>query len=466
MFPHNYIFYLLFSFPVFFAKDKRYGSRYSNTSEPKWREDRERKRDSDRYYKREHSQESPWEDEYSNDPDEPPQSPRYISTRRSWKRPSSASEMDRKTGEIKSRQPYYVGTGGSDGERDRRYKPNRRSRSRDSQFSEMSHNRHKPDPGLTLRYPHRSRDKMYSQKFESNFTQEVFTKTNKVDTKTESSNNKKSMMASRKKGIKELPSPKTETEMAINKNNRKQHLMFENDFVNSETDSPVSMKTKFNFENDFETSEAESPTVGRQAKFSRAHTMFESDHNVKRNIRQSSMKQSVEFDSEFSKESRSKQLRNDYRDKDIIKTSPTPKPHANLKQVSMFEDDFSPTEKLDSQFDDNSVTVIPEEIEMTEQRVSFTENNLDRVPSIESRKHRHILNKTRGSNSRADNIKKSESVNIFARENDPFDDDFFTGKEESHSKRSDSKNANNSTAGEFKWTEDFDSFDIPELKNK
>lgn len=439
--------------------------RYVNNPEGKWRAERERKREHDRYYKRDHSQESPWEDEYSNDPDEPPQSPRYLSARtsRSWKRPSSASEMDRKTGEIKSRQPYYGGTGGSDGERDRRYKSSRRSRSRDSQFTEMSHNRHKPDPGLTLRYHNRNRDK-YMQKFENNFTQEVLSKA-KIDVKLEQSNNKKSAMNVRKKG-KELPSPKTETE-PMPKGNRKQHLMFENDFVNSETDSPVAVKTtKFNFENDFETSEAESPTVARHSKYSRSHTMFESEHSVKRNIRPN-MKQSVGFESNFAKEPRTR--RNDFQDKDnSTKTSPSPKPHVNLKQKSMFEDDFSPTDKSnDSQCnDDNGICVIPEEPVSGEQRVSFTENNLDKT--VEVRKQKHILSKNRmSSNIRGDpNLKKSESVNIFSRENDPFDDDFFSGRDASAEVQKVDSKTSGTVAMEYKWTEDFDSFDIPEETNK
>lgn len=48
--------------------------------------------------------------------------------------------------------------GGSDGERERRFKGNRRSKSRDSQYSESSsYGRHKPDPALTLRNPHRTK---------------------------------------------------------------------------------------------------------------------------------------------------------------------------------------------------------------------------------------------------------------------------------------------------------------------
>lgn len=56
------------------------------------------------------SQESPWDDDYSNDPVEG-HVPCAVN-KRNWKRPSSASEMERKVGEIKSRHGY-LGTGKS-----------------------------------------------------------------------------------------------------------------------------------------------------------------------------------------------------------------------------------------------------------------------------------------------------------------------------------------------------------------
>lgn len=180
------------------------------------------------------------------------------------------------------------------------------------------------------------------------------------------------------------------------------------------------------------------------------------------------MKQSVGFESDFSKEQRTRQIRTDFQEKEgAIKTSPSPKAHINLKQKSMFEDDFSPTDKPESQFnDDGGISVIPEESGTNEQRVSFIENNLDRVPTNDIRKQKHILSKSRiASNIRGDNLKKSESVNIFARENDPFDDDFFAGRDETEIQKVDSKAAGNSTV-EYKWTEDFESFDIPEETEK
>lgn len=84
----------------------RYGAARRSNPEPpssqnKWRS---RKHD-DRCYPRE-SQESPWEDEYTNDPEHI----YYTAGKRpSKQRPSSASEIDRKTGEIKSK--HFLQTG-------------------------------------------------------------------------------------------------------------------------------------------------------------------------------------------------------------------------------------------------------------------------------------------------------------------------------------------------------------------
>lgn len=443
------------------GKEKiRFGQRW-----PPMRDRKQRESDH-RYYKRDHSQESPWEDDYSNDPDEP-HSPRYLSTstRRSWKRPSSASEMDRKSGEIKSRAPYYVNAGGSDGERDRKYRSSRRSRSRDSQCAELpQHQRHKPDASLTLgRYSHRN--KMYGQKFENDFSSLP--------------PQEKAATLGRKAKDKELPSPKIENEQSSiiskTRNKQQQHLMFENDFVNSETDSPIIgvSKTKFNFENDFETSEAESPTINRHCKSTRGYHAqsppTESSHN--RGLKVVTKKQSIAFESNVSFKSR----------KGEPKSAAAPQVVAK-QQKSLFEDDFSPTEKVGTAGlvcvggeDSNGITVIAEEGGQGSEppaRVSFTENNLDKMPQEVRRQNKHILAKRMSNNIRGDDghiiIKKSESVNIFARENDPFDDDFFSGRDCDEVDVTNVDNLKgsspNSAVVEFKWTEDFDSFEIPEEK--
>lgn len=91
----------------FIDKAVRYGdNRRSNADQSgqgKWRS----RKHEDRCYPRE-PQESPWEDEYSNDPEHL----YYTGGKRTSKsRPSSASEIDRKTGEIKLK--HYLQTGNS-----------------------------------------------------------------------------------------------------------------------------------------------------------------------------------------------------------------------------------------------------------------------------------------------------------------------------------------------------------------
>lgn len=48
------------------------------------------------------------------------------------------------------------------------------------------------------------------------------------------------------------------------------------------------------------------------------------------------------------------------------------------------------------------------------------------------------------------NIKKSESVNIFAREDDPFDDDFFCGEDMGREQKTSPRST------ELRWTDDFE----------
>jgi len=71
-------------------------------------------------------------------------------------------------------------------------------------------------------------------------------------------------------------------------------------------------------------------------------------------------------------------------------------------------------------------------------------------------------------------LRKSESVNIFARENDPFDDDFFSSEmmistiphpgADLSNRMSDKPNSNNNSNEHYKWTKAFDSFNFEEEK--
>lgn len=309
---------------------------------------------------------------------------------------------------------YFKIAGGSDGERDRRYKSARRSRSRDSQYSEPSH-RFKGDPGPPNRPPHRN--KPHPKPLDSDFPD--MTKKH-LDSKMES--NKKSSTLSRKKT---KDSPKTEENLPgtfPRKSTPHGESLFENDFVTSE-DSPVAnprLGPKFSYENDFETSEAESPTITRPLRGARQQSLFEKGAPPERDFkshRASSLKES--------------------------KTSPRYQPKPKL----LFEDDFSPSEKSEQMAEDNSISSIKEEIDREEED-SFGASNLENA--VNGR--RRILSKNRLSGGlRSDaNLKKSESVNIFAREGDPFDDEFFSGESRDAAEKASPRNT------ELRWTEDFE----------
>ncbi|KAK4884258.1 hypothetical protein RN001_000529 [Aquatica leii] len=392
---------------------------YSNAN--RWRE----RKHEEMYYSRE-SQESPWEEEYNNVPDESAHSRYLMANKRNWKRPSSASETDRKPGETKSRSAqYYVGTGGSDGERDRRYKVNRRSKSRDSQFSEITvQSRYKVDPNLTLRGPYRNKPHVQKSPIEGEFSHDFSSKKLEIS---KMENKRSSTLGNRKKS----KDPKTEQLM----HTFPRKATFENNFIPSETESPMSanISPRFTFDNDFETSEAESPIA---LKCSKRHTNFDNGQpKMKRNLRYDTRKTTFKGDNRISP--------------------------SRSTQRSPFEDDFSPSiEKPEIQLHKNiSKSSIKEEMDDNEngEEDSFATNNFDK--NVIRKK---ILNKNRYSSSfhMDSNLKKSESVNIFARESDPFDDEFFSG-----SNLQDLDEADKSPrSSDHKWTENFEDYDFENRK--
>lgn len=319
---------------------------------------------------------------------------------------------------------FCIFLGGSDGERDRRYKVGRRSKSRDSQFSEPTYVRHKIEPNMAVRNVHRSKFQHPKTQFENDFVQDVPVK--KLDSVKLDLTNKKTATMSR---LKKKDSPKIE-EISSSTFPRKGTLraqsLFENDFVPSETESPQS-NTRFSFERDLETSEAESPVVNKHLKNSR-------QINIKRN-----------YETDFTKDLRGPLTKINFKDR-------KPSPRFQGAQKSMFEDDFSPTEKLEPD-DNNGISSIKEETNQNESEDSFSTNNFDKISNRKSR-----LSKGRFTSGQ---LKKSESVNIFARENDPFDDEFFSARDTIfiHDKEKVSPKG-----AELKWTEEFDDFDIQEGK--
>ncbi|KAH1001073.1 hypothetical protein HUJ04_013332 [Dendroctonus ponderosae] len=369
-------------------KTGRYLQRRANVPERRERYD-------ERYRSSRESQDSPWEDEYSNDPEDTHS--HYLAAKKSWKqRPSSASEMDRKTGEIKPR--HYLGTGGSDGERDRRYKGSRRSRSRDSQYSEPSH-RHKPDSAV-LRSQHRS-------------------KPHKTVEGEYADVNLKKLPPDGEIGNKKLPTGR--------KRPGKEPAGVKDEPPANTFPRKVATRTKSLFDNDFIPSD-ESYWNRKKALMMGFSGLRQQSLGI---FDKSQLRLEKSFKSEAFQES---------------KLSPRYHP----KPRSPFEDDFSPSEKPDSVPEGNGISSIKEETDVPEEdEDSFGPPSVKMISS--SRKK--MLNKSRLSARRNDvNMKKSGSVNIFTRENDPFDDDFFSGVNAE-------EGASIQRSTELRWTEEFDDSD-------
>lgn len=349
-----------------------------------------------------------------------------------------------------------VSLGGSDGERDRRYKAGRRSKSRDSQFSEPSYAR-RQEPNVALRNVHRSKFQHPKGQFENDFVQETQappptsqSQIKKIDNVKLDLSNKKTATMSR---LKKKDSPKIE-EISSSTFPRKGTLraqsMFENDFVPSESDSPQQqINTRFNFERDFETSEAESPVMKHVRSTRQQQQQQQQQHS---NLKRSNFDNDVRTPTSSSTK--------------ILVKDRKLSPRFQGPQKSLFEDDFSPTEKPELD-DNNGISCIKEETNQNESEDSFVMNNFDKITS--NRKNR--LSKGRFTSGQ---LKKSESVNIFARENDPFDDEFFSGQDAANFRTDKDKVSRTGSGGgsggasgnttEIKWTEEFDDFDIQDGK--
>lgn len=303
--------------------------------------------------------------------------------------------------------------GGSDGERDRRYKAGRRSKSRDSQFSEPAYGR-RQEPNVSARSAHRTSKFQHPKtQFENDFVQEApppNPPAKKPDSVKLDLSAKKTATMSR---LKKKDSPKLEelnSSTFPRKGTLRAQSMFENDFVPSETDSPQQPGARFNFE----ISETD---VGKHGKSARRATKGSFDIPPVGKM------------------------------KERKPTSRFP-----VQQKSLFEDNFSPTAEKPELDDGGGISSIKEE-NQTEAEDSFSINNFDRMPS--SRRSR--LAKGRLS---AGQLKKSESVNIFARENDPFDDEFFSAQDAAAFMA----DRERGSPKEIRWTEEFDDFDMRDGK--
>lgn len=221
---------------------------------------------------------------------------------------------------------------------------------------------------------------------------------------------------------------------------RHQHHFFD-DFNQSEADSPIAPKNnaRFRFSNDF--SEKDSPksqnspfendfvenpsTLRKSSKYEGSYASLD---------KQSPVTKVSSFNRfKYEKELSSENLSGSPASIRPQKTSPP------TSSRSLFEDDFSPEPRngilrTSDANGDHCRNTIPEgeevvctgKEERTEKIVGFDFGSGKDGPIPEHRRsQKHSSNKTR-SKPELD-IKKSESVNIFARDSDPFDgDDFFS----------------------------------------
>lgn len=234
-------------------------------------------------------------------------------------------------------------------------------------------------------------------------------------------------------------SPSPLPPLSPNTRNRQRHRFFD-DFNQSEIDSPIAPKnngTRFRFSNDF--SEKDSP----KSQNSPFENDFVESVGLTKKMTASKYDSYASLEKESPMSARVSNFRFKY-DKELssenLSGSPaSPRPRHSSPPPpapSLFEDDFSPEPRngilraLDTNGDTRKETIHEgEELrvltkeERTEKMVGFDfGSGKEGIP--ENRRSQKLSNKNRPKVEL--DIKKSESVNIFSRESDPFDgDDFF-----------------------------------------
>lgn len=170
---------------------------------------------------------------------------------------------------------------------------------------------------------------------------------------------------------------------------------------------PRKAPSRATFESDFAPSEGESPVPARQGK-------------------------RFTFDNDF----------------EPHPTKPYEKAREEVPQKSLFEDDFIQAERP---VHESSISSIKEE--------GAEEDKMGKLEKRLSQKRG--FGKSRFSNADV-NLKKSESVNIFTRENDPFDDDFFSegacGEFQGLEFGKSMLRGSGKGSREHKWSENFEEF--------
>ncbi|XP_055322685.1 protein disabled isoform X6 [Sitodiplosis mosellana] len=310
---------------------------------------------------------------------------------RSWKRPASASESERKLAERSRLNPAVSG---SDGEKDRRFFRKPRSRDREA---DMRSNY------ATMRYPSASRgdDYEYDGADYDEEEEEQFHDMRRKDRHTadyrrriEHSRNMESMhrMSRSNRDVcyqseKDRYDKFDSFDQGSKGGGSRSSSRREHDFSYEDTPHPNVGTTKFDFE---------APDNG-----------FESDFNT-------APEKSLRFSTDFSVDKTSSRLNQNTHsipiqstggNSEMISTPPQQKlrfdDKITVSKFDLFEDDDFSKAEFSFQNEDQWVEELPKK------------NNLKNVTSMK----------------RHDNIKKSESVNIFARnQDDPFEDDDFFNK--------------------------------------
>lgn len=319
--------------------------------------------------------------------------------------------------------------GSSDGERDRRYRPTRRSKSRDSQFlSDATHSCHKLDPSLTLR----NRTKHYISKsyFDKGPCQDPLAK--KSDSIKQEAISKRSCATVNRKKRDGRKSDVTVNTFPRKSATGRIQLSFESSLMPVDTGT-ADGENQFNFEN-FTKENSDQGTSPRQAKVIRQKT---DDRKFK-----------------------NKNLDSEIGSRDIAgRTVSGPVKQQGKQLRSFFEDDFSPTELPEVQ--ENVICSIQEETIINEGEETFA--TVENQSNGGHRKKKTLRSK-HSNNLHIADLKKSESVNIFARESDPFDDDFFSGRDTGNVTPISSSSKMSPRTSELKWSEQFEDFDTHQEK--
>jgi disabled family protein 2 len=471
-----------------------------------------RKQDGPHRYYRDRSRESPWEDEFSEQGED--ESPRYQSRKWNWpKRPSSASEVRRSSekcspGDYKTRMmekqqqqhslPATVRT--EQGEKmgtysftDRRYreKCSGRPRSRESYFnSDQEYEYWLRKDGRarrmdsyeqraqTLQTRHRYKKAHeqcgYNQKspFDDDFSMESFDFS--AESKSQGVESDASDGAKKRSPLTTNTATKACTPVnAFSKRKDSQH---------SETETRPADVVPSSPHDSHEDTRKTRTSRGS----SRRQSPFEDDFTPT-DIRMSNTRLMSSISSDISDFQKSpfEDVRSNGRVESLAEES-TFENEVDQRNSKSNDDVFLPAEN-EHKFADFENNMLDSGSELVASGKTSTEcRHMDRrllasiwnsEESNRNEKHPSTM-KVRLSNlMRVDSstsLRKSESVNIFGRENDPFDDDFFSGDAavatlprygaDLSNRVTDKPNSNNNPNEHLKWTKAFDSFNFEEEK--